>query len=245
MSTPPKSRLSLVTEPHPAPEYTLSPQEQWSAVEAYTDGALIGPDPVLDAVRAASAEAGLPDIAVSPGQGRLLFLLAKMHRARRILELGTLGGYSTVCLARALPADGRLVTIEVDPHHFAVAQANLTRAGVSSLVDQRMGVALEMLPKMEARDRTPFDFIFIDADKESSADYFTGSLRLSRPGTVILIDNTVREGAVADAASTDPRVQGIRRLNQAIAAERRVIATTVQTVGSKGYDGFTLAMVMP
>ena len=224
-----------------APE--SGPKDVWTTVEEYTDGLLNPPDPVLESVRLACAEAGLPDIAVTPSQGKLLYLLARMQRAKRILEIGTLGGYSTIWLARALPMDGKLLTIEVDPKHFTLAQANLARAGLANVVDQRLGAALEMLPKIEARDRTPFDLIFIDADKENNADYFRWALRLSRIGSAIVIDNVVREGNVVDAGSLDPRVQGVRRLNEALASERRITATTVQTVGSKGYDGFTLALV--
>lgn len=227
----------------PVEKEAAPPDNLWAAVESYYDGLLIPPDPVLDSVRAACAEAGLPDIAVTPSQGKLLYLLVRMQRARRILEIGTLGGYSTIWMARALPVDGRLLTIEVDPKHFTVAQANIARAGVGAVVDQRLGAALEMLPKIEAKDRTPFDFIFIDADKENNAGYFQAALRLSHIGSVIVIDNVVREGNVADAESTDPRILGVRRLNQVMAAERRITATTVQTVGSKGYDGFTVALV--
>lgn len=218
-------------------------QELWTSVEEYVDGLLIPADPVLEAVRKASEDAGLPVIAVTASQGRLLHLLAKMLGARRILEIGTLGGYSAIWMARALPEDGRLVTLEFDPKHFAVAQKNIARAGLSERVDQRLGAALETLPVLAAEGAGPFDFVFIDADKENSAPYFEWAVRLSRPGTVIVVDNVVREGEVADAESTDAMVQGIRRLNEAVAAESRVTATTVQTVGSKGYDGFTLIRV--
>lgn len=218
-------------------------EELWSKVEEYVDGLLIAADPVLEAARKASEDAGLPVIAVTASQGRLLHLLAKMMGARRILEIGTLGGYSTIWMARALPADGRLVTLEFEPKHFEVAKANIARAGLSDCVDQRLGAALDSLPKLEAEGAGPFDFMFIDADKENCAPYFEWAVRLSRPGTVVVVDNVIREGEVADAESADTMVQGIRRFNEAVAAEPRVTATTVQTVGSKGYDGFTLIRV--
>lgn len=218
-------------------------EELWSRVEEYVDGLLIPADAVLEAARQASNDAGLPAIAVTPSQGRMLQLLAKMQGARRILEIGTLGGYSTIWMARALPADGRLVTLEFAAKHFEVARANIVRAGLSDRVDQRLGAALDMLPSLEAEGAGPFDFVFIDADKENCAPYFEWAVRLSRPGTVIVVDNVIRDGEVANATTTDPLVQGIRGLNEAVAAERRVTATTVQTVGSKGYDGFMLIRV--
>lgn len=218
-------------------------EELWTAVEEYVDGLLIPADAVLEAARKACEDAELPTIAVTASQGRLLHLLAKMQGARRILEIGTLGGYSAIWMARALPADGRLVTLEFEQKHYEVARANIARAGLSDRVDQRLGAALDSLPKLEAEGAGPFDFVFIDADKENCAPYFEWALRLSRRGAVIVVDNVIREGEVADAGSTDPMVQGIRRLNVAVAAEPRVTATTVQTVGSKGYDGFTLIRV--
>jgi predicted O-methyltransferase YrrM len=218
-------------------------QELWSAVEEYVDGLLIPADPVLEAARKASEEAGLPVIAVTASQGRLLHLLVKMLGAQRVLEIGTLGGYSAIWMARALPVGGRLVTLEFEPKHFAVTRENIARAGLSDRVDQRLGAALDTLPKLEAEGAGPFDFVFIDADKENCAPYFEWALRLSRPGTVMVVDNVVREGEVANVESMDAMVQGIRRLNEALAAEPRVTATTVQTVGSKGYDGFTLIRV--
>ncbi len=215
-------------------------QELWTSVEEYVDGLLIPADPVLEAARKASEDAGLPVIAVTASQGRLLHLLAKMLGARQILEIGTLGGYSAIWMARALPADGRLVTLEFEPKHFAVARENIALAGMSDRVDQRLGAALDTLPLLEAEDAGPFDFVFIDADKENCAPYFDWAVRLSRPGTVIVVDNVIRDGEVANAKTADPLVAGIRRFNEAVAAEPRVSATTVQTVGSKGYDGFTL-----
>jgi predicted O-methyltransferase YrrM len=219
-------------------------QDLWTAVDEYIEKLLILPDSALGAAREASVAAGLPDIAVTPSQGKLLYLLARMVRARRILEIGTLGGYSTIWLARALPAEGLVVTLEADPKHFEVAQKNIKRAGLAKLVDQRLGPALETLPELDKEGAGPFDFIFIDADKESSEEYFEWALRLSRPGTAILVDNVIRDGEVENAETTDERVQGIRRLNEALAREARVSATTIQTVGSKGYDGFTLALVL-
>jgi predicted O-methyltransferase YrrM len=214
----------------------------WTTVESYVDSLLIPSDPVLEATLAASEAAELPPIAVSPGQGKLLYLLARIHKARRILEIGTLGGYSTIWMARALPAEGCIVTLEADPKHCEVAQANLARADVAPLIDLRLGRALDTLPELAAEGLEPFDMVFIDADKENTEAYFRWALRLSRAGAVIVVDNVIREGEVADPDSSDPRVQGIQRFNEAIAADPRVEATTIQTVGSKGYDGFTLAI---
>jgi predicted O-methyltransferase YrrM len=219
-------------------------QELWTEVEHYIDGLLMPSDPVLEAAMNACEAAGLPPIAVTPGQGKLLYLLARMQKARRILEIGTLGGYSTIWLARALPEDGSLVTLEIERKHCDVARANFATAEITGQVDLREGRALDLLPEIAAEGLEPFDMVFIDADKESSAEYFQWALRLTRPGSVILIDNVIREGEVADAATTDPRVQGVRRMNEMMAAEPRVTATTIQTVGGKGYDGFTLAMVI-
>jgi predicted O-methyltransferase YrrM len=219
-------------------------QEQWSAVDGYITDTLLTPDPVLDAALKTSAEAGLPAISVTPNQGKLLHLLAKARGARTILEIGTLGGYSTIWLARALPAGGRLITLEFEPAHAQVARANLARAGLSDMVELRVGAALETLPQLAVEHAGSFDFIFIDADKENYPGYFTWALKLSRPGTIIIADNVVRNGAVIDPASSDPRVQGVRRLHEMIAGEPRVSATAIQTVGSKGYDGFTLAVVL-
>lgn len=219
------------------------PERAWTAVDSYIDGLLIGEDAVLDAALQASAAAGLPDIAVTPSQGKLLYLLARMTGAQKILEIGTLGGYSTIWLGRALPPGGRLVTLESDRKHSEVARANIARAGLAKAVDVRLGQALKTLPKIAAEGGGPFDFVFIDADKESTTEYFGWALRLSRPGTAIVVDNVVRDGEVANAKTTDPRVLGIRRFNESLAREPRVSATTIQTVGSKGYDGFTLALV--
>ncbi len=219
-------------------------QEQWTAVDRYVTDLLLPPDPVLDAALAAGVAAGLPAIAVSPPQGQLLQLLARMQGARNILEIGTLGGYSTIWLARALPAGGRLITLEIDARHAAVARENFFRAGLEGIVELRLGPAAATLPQLAEEKRGPFDFVFIDADKAGIPGYFQWALRLTRPGSVIVVDNVVRQGAVVDAASVDPAVQGVRRLNELLAAESRVSATTIQTVGSKGYDGFTLAYVL-
>jgi len=217
--------------------------EQWAAVDGFINCTSIAVDPVLDAALAASSAAGLPAIAVSPPQGKFLNLIARMQQARRILEIGTLGGYSTIWLARALPEDGRLVTLELDPKHAEVARANFVRAGLSQRIDLRVGPAIDALPQLAAEGREPFDFIFIDADKASIPDYFAWALKLSRRGAVIIVDNVVRKGAVVDAASSDPSVLGVRRFMESLATNSRVSATTIQTVGSKGYDGFTLALV--
>lgn len=215
---------------------------QWTAVEQYISDMLVPSDPVLDRALEAREEAGLPAIDVSPNHGKLLHILARMVNARAILEIGTLAGYSTIWLARALAPGGRLVTLEIDPAHAEVARANIAHAGLADSVDLRLGRALDTLPTL-GDEGTAFDLVFIDADKESNADYFAWALKLSRPGSVIVVDNVVRDGAVADAASTDPLVLGVRRLNERIAAEPRVTATAIQTVGSKGYDGFTIAVV--
>jgi predicted O-methyltransferase YrrM len=216
-----------------------TPQQTWIAVDRYITDALHSSDPVLDAALASSAAAGLPQIQVSPAQGKFLHLLARATGARRILEIGTLGGYSTIWLARALPEGGRLITLEAEKLHADVARANVLRGGLAEVVEIRVGPALETLPDLAG----PFDLIFIDADKPSNADYFTWALKLSRPGGLIVIDNVIRDGAVIDPTSTDPDVQGVRRLNELLADESRVSATTIQTVGSKGYDGFTMAVV--
>ena len=218
-------------------------QERWTAVDRYLTDLLERPDPALEVALQASAAAGLPPISVPPNQGKFLMLLAQMQGARAILEIGTLGGYSTIWLARALPAGGRLVTLEADAKHADVARANLARAGLAEVVELRLGPARETLPRLAAEGRGPFDLIFIDADKQGYPEYFAWALKLSRRGSVILADNVVRDGAVIDAASDDPRVQGVRRFNELLAAEPRVSATALQTVGGKGYDGFALALV--
>jgi predicted O-methyltransferase YrrM len=219
-------------------------QDRWTAVDDYSDAALVPADPTLDAALQAIADAGLPDISVSPAQGKLLHLLALAQGARRILEIGTLGGYSAIWLARALPPGGRLVTLESDPLHAEVARANLASAGVGDISEVRVGRALDTLPLLDADGDGPFDLIFIDADKPSYPDYLAWSVRLSRPGTMIIADNVVRGGGVLDEGSNLPGVQGVRRFMAALAAEPRVSATVVQTVGRKGYDGFAFAVVL-
>jgi predicted O-methyltransferase YrrM len=216
----------------------------WTAVDDFFDHKLLSQDRALDAAVESARAAGLPDIGVAPNQGKLLQLLASIHGARTILEVGTLGGYSTIWLARALPAGGRMVTLEVDPKHAQVAQANLANAGLSEVVDVRVGPALETLPALAAEDAGPFDLTFIDADKQNNAEYFRWALKLSRAGSVIVVDNVVREGAVIRAESRDAAVQGVRRLFELIGAEPRVSATAIQTVGAKGYDGFAVALVL-
>ncbi|RIK12588.1 MAG: methyltransferase [Anaerolineae bacterium] len=218
-------------------------QEQWTAVDDYVAGLFIGDDPALAAALAESTAAGLPDIAVSPVYGKLLTILARAVGARRILEIGTLGGYSTICLARALPPDGRLVTLEFNPHHVEVARANIVRAGLADRVEVITGRAVDSLAVLAAGNRGPFDLIFIDADKPSYSAYLDGSLRLSRPGTLILADNVVRGGRVIDSADEDEFVRGVRAFNQKLAAEPRLAATIMQTVGGKGYDGLAIALV--
>jgi predicted O-methyltransferase YrrM len=221
----------------------MTGQDQWSAVDSYIADLFLAPDPALEAALTSSTAAGLPAISVSPTQGKLLHVLARVQGARRILEIGTLGGYSTIWLARALPADGRLISLEVDPKHAEVARANIARAGLANVVEIRLGSALDTLPKLVSEGRGPFDLIFIDADKPGYADYLKWSLKLARKGTLIIADNVVRKGAVADPESTDENVQGIRKFNEALAAEKRVTTTVIQTVGSKGYDGLALIMV--
>ena len=220
----------------------MSP-ERWAAVERYFTDLLFPPDPALDAALADSISAGLPPINVAAAQGRLLALLVRMSGAQRVLEIGTLGGYSGIWLARALPPGGRLVTLEVDAHHADIARRSFARAGVADRIDLRVGPALETLPALEAEGQGAFDFIFVDADKPGYVEYLDWSIRLSHPGAVIVVDNIVRDGAVVDAQASDPRVQGVRRFNAALAAERRVDATAIQLVGAKGYDGFAVMIV--
>jgi len=218
-------------------------QDQWTAVDRYVTDLFVVRDPALENALATSAAADLPAINVSPAQGKLLHLLARAHGARNILELGTLGGYSTIWLARALPAGGRLITLEANPKHAAVARANIAYAGLTRVVELRVGQAIETLPQLAAEKLGPFDLIFIDADKPGYPDYLFWALELSQPGSLIIADNVVRNGEVANAASTDPNVQGVRRYNALLAAEPRVTATVLQTVGSKGYDGLAVALV--
>jgi len=216
----------------------------WGDVDQYINGLLAPPDPALTAALEASAKAGLPDIQVTPNQGKLLHLFARMIGARRILEVGTLGGYSTIWMARALVPGGRLVTLEIDPRHAEVARSNFARAGVADRVELRLGPALQTLPRLAAEPGGPFDLIFIDADKPGNPEYFAWAVKLSRVGSVILVDNVIRDGGVVNAASADPNILGVRRLNELMAREPRVSATEIQTVGAKGYDGFALALVV-
>ena len=213
-------------------------QELWTAVDRYFTDLLVPSDPVLNRALEASAEAGMPAIAVSPTQGKLLMLLAQIQGARNILEIGTLGGYSTIWLARGLAAGGRLITLEANAKHAEVARANIARAGLEHAVDVRLGKALDTLPQLVSE--APFDLIFIDADKAAYPEYLSWAIKLSRSGSVIVADNVVRNGAVIDESSGDPNVEGVRRFNELLAAERRVSATAIQMVGSKGYDGFVV-----
>jgi predicted O-methyltransferase YrrM len=220
-------------------------QQQWTDVDGYTADLLVREDDALRAAAEQSAAEGLPAIAVSPSQGKLLHLLVRMQGASSILELGTLGGYSTIWLARALAPGGRLVTLEVEPRYAAVAAANIARAGVADRVEQRVGPAADSLRELLGEGAGPFDFIFIDADKRGTPEYFELALDLAREGTVIVTDNVVRGGALIDPTNEDPGVEGMRRFHELLAAAPGATGTTIQTVGSKGYDGFTLALVAP
>jgi predicted O-methyltransferase YrrM len=215
-------------------------QDLWTAVDEYISDSLVPSDAALEAALQSSAAAGLPAIAVASNQGKMLMLMAQMLGARRILEIGTLGGYSTIWLARGLSDGGRLITLEADEKHADVAQSNIAQAGLADVVEVRLGRAIDTLPTLEA----PFDLIFLDADKVSYPEYLQWALKLSRSGSVIIADNVVRKGAVIDADSTDANVQGVRRFHQIIKNEPRLSATAIQTVGSKGYDGFTIARVL-
>ncbi len=215
----------------------------WTAVDQYTENLLQPADAALDAALAASKAAGLPPISVSPSQGKLLMLLAQLGGAKQILEIGTLGGYSSIWLGRALAPGGRLITLEADPKHAEVARGNIARAGFAEVVEVRLGDAREGIQQLAAEGLGPFDLFFIDADKKSIPHYLEWSLKLSRRGSLIIVDNVIRDGALIDAKSDDPNVLGSRRMHEMLAAEPRVSATTIQTVGSKGYDGFTLALV--
>jgi predicted O-methyltransferase YrrM len=215
--------------------------ESWSVVDAYLNGVLLPADPIAEATLAANAEAGLPSIDVSPTQGRLLQLLVRMSGARRVLEVGTLGGYSTMWIGRGLPEDGTIVTLEVNETHARVARANLDRAGLGNLVDIRVGPALETLPILA--DSDPFDFVFLDADKRSNPRYLEWALKLTHPGSVIVCDNVVRGGDVADPDVADADARGTREFLETLGSDPRLDATALQTVGIKGWDGFALAVV--
>lgn len=221
----------------------MNPDPRWSSVDTYFAQALLPPDTTLDAVLKANSAAGMPSHDVSPLQGQFLALLTLAIGARRVLEIGTLGGYSTIWLARSVVPGGRVVTLELDPSRAEIAQTNFARAGVADRIDVVVGLASESLTRLAKEKADPFDLIFIDADKPSNPEYLALALRLSRPGTLIIGDNVVRDGAVADAASTDPNVIGVRSFVELLASEPRVQATAIQTVGAKGYDGFALALV--
>jgi predicted O-methyltransferase YrrM len=221
----------------------LMNQDLWTAVDQYINDQLVPSDPALDAALDACTAAELPAISVTPSLGKLLQLLARLVGAKNILEIGTLGGYSTIWLARALPAGGRVITLEADAKHAKVACKNIARAGLADVVELREGKALDTLPELAAEGLEAFDLIFIDADKSNNPHYFDWALRLSHKGTLIIVDNVVRDGAVIEADSTDPNIQGVRRLFGILAAEPRVVSTALQTVGSKGYDGFVIALV--
>jgi predicted O-methyltransferase YrrM len=217
--------------------------ETWAEVDEYVGGLLAPHDEALEASLEASAEAGLPAIQVSPPQGKLLDLLVRVLGARTILEFGTLGGYSTIWMGRALPPGGRLITIEADPAHAEVAGASIERAGLGDVVDLRVGPALEVLPRLEDEEAGPFDLVFIDADKANTPEYFAWSLPRTRPGGLIVADNVIRDGALVDESDQEPAIAAQRRLHEMLATEPRVSATTIQTVGVKGYDGFSLILV--
>lgn len=218
-------------------------QETFSAVDAFIGETLAPHDEALQAALDAAEAAGLPQIQVSPPQGRLLQILTRIFGARTVLEFGTLGGYSTILLARALPEGGRLITLEANAEYAEVARGSIGRAGLSDVVELRVGPALETLPALEEEDAGPFDLTFIDADKANTPNYFAWALAHSHPGSLIVADNVVRDGTLADATSADPTIKAQRRLHEMLAEEPRVTATTIQTVGSKGYDGFTIALV--
>jgi len=218
-------------------------EQQWATVDRYLSETLVRPDAALDEALAASDAAGLPSINVSSSQGKFLHILARLVSARSILEIGTLGGYSTIWLARGLNPGGRLITLEADSKHAELARANIARAGLGEVVDVRLGPALEALPRIAAENRGPFDLVFIDADQPNTPQYFTWALKLSRVGSIIVVDNVIRNGEAANAGTTDPAVQGMRRFLEMAAAEPRVNATAIQTVSSKGYDGFSIALV--
>lgn len=220
-------------------------QETFAAVDAFVEQTLVEHDEALQGALEAAAEAGLPQIQVSPPQGKLLQMLARLVGARTVLEFGTLGGYSTILLARALPGDGRLITLEANAEYAEVARGSIARAGLAGVVDLRVGPALEALPAPAEEGAGPFDLTFIDADKVNTPNYFAWALDHTRPGGLIVADNVVRDGSLADAADADPATRAQRALHEALAGERRVTATTIQTVGSKGYDGFTIALVAP
>jgi predicted O-methyltransferase YrrM len=218
-------------------------EKKWKDVDHYFCDNLLPDDQILTSARDASDAAGLPAIAVSPNQGKLLQMLAEMIGARSILEVGTLGGYSTIWLARAVPADGRVITLEIDSKHAEVARKNFARAALANRIEIWLGNALDTLPKLFTEGRGPFDLIFIDADKENIPAYFDWAIQLSRPGTLIIVDNVVRDGEVINARSSDPSIKGVRRFVDQLRKDKRVTGTAIQTVGTKGYDGFAIVRV--
>lgn len=219
-------------------------QQLWTSVDDYITDLFVPFDPVMQEALAASEAAGLPSISVAPNEGKLLMLLAQICGARNILEIGTLGGYSTIWLARGMSSGGSLITLEASEKHADIARTNIARADLSGVVEVRVGPALETLPRLAAEARSPFDLIFIDADKEGYAEYFAWALKLARLGSMIIADNVIRDGEILDPANSDPRVQGIRRFNQLLANEPRVKATVIQTIGRKGHDGMAIAIVI-
>jgi len=219
-------------------------QELWTAVDNYINEITIAPDAALEAASAAAVAAQLPPISVTPAHGKLLHLMVRAQGAKRILEVGTLAGYSTIWLARAVPAGGRVITLESNAAHADIARANIERAGLSDRIEIRLGSALDTLPQIAAEKLAPFDFTFIDADRTNLTEYFDWAVKLSRRGSVIIVDNVVRKGAVIEASSEDINVKGVRRFNERLVSDSRVTATMVQTVSSKGYDGFAMALVV-
>jgi predicted O-methyltransferase YrrM len=222
----------------------MTEQDKWSEVDSYFDALFAPQDAALTAAHQATVDADIPLMAVSPSQGKMLYVLARGHGAKSVLEIGTLAGYSTIWLARAVPADGKVITLEVSEKHAAVAQANIDRAGVADKVSIRLAKAIETLPKLVEEKAGLFDLVFIDADKASTPDYLTWTLKLTHPGSLIIIDNVVRRGDVTDTSGADPNVQGTRRALEMIAKEPKLLSFAVQTVGSKGYDGFAMAYVV-
>jgi predicted O-methyltransferase YrrM len=218
-------------------------QQLWTSVDDYITQLFVQSDPIMQETLAASETAGLPSISVAPNEGKLLMLLAQLCGARNILEIGTLGGYSTIWLARGMVSEGSLITLEANPKHAEVARLNIARAGFTNRVEVRVGPARDTLPQLATEGRSPFDLIFIDADKEGYPEYLAWALKLARPGALIIADNVIRDGKILDPADTDPRVQGVRRFNQLLAEEPRVKATVIQTVGGKGHDGMAIAIV--
>jgi predicted O-methyltransferase YrrM len=219
-------------------------QDLWTSVDDYINSITVGTDAALDAAAASAAAAKLPPISVTPAHGKLLHLMVRAQGATRILEVGTLAGYSTIWLARAVPPGGRVITLEANATHADIARANVERAGLSGRIEIRLGNALDTLPQLAAEKQPPFDFTFIDADRPNLADYFDWAVRLSHPGSVIVVDNVVRKGGVIDASSDDPNIKGVRRFNDRLKDDTRVSATMVQTVSAKGYDGFAMALVL-